>query len=73
MNKLLFLAAKARKEESWLDFSRFCELRGQGVRAAAMEELGKFLKANASDLLPLAVAAQPGISRCPGPTSPSHP
>jgi hypothetical protein len=48
MNKLLFLAAKARKEESWLDFSRFCELRGQGVRAAAMEELGKFLKANAS-------------------------
>ena len=41
---LIFLAAEASKENSWHDFSRFCELRGKGVRAAAMEKLDKFLQ-----------------------------
>jgi hypothetical protein len=47
MDSLIFLAAEARKEELWFDFSRFCEFRGQGVRAAAMEHLNKFLQAAA--------------------------
>jgi hypothetical protein len=48
LNALIFLAAEAKKEDLWLDFSRFCELRGQGVRAAAMEHLDKFAQAAAS-------------------------
>ena len=47
MNTLIFLAAEAGKEEEWHDFSRFCEFRGQGVRAAAMEHLNKFLQSTA--------------------------
>jgi hypothetical protein len=45
MDTLIFLAAEAKKEDAWLEFSRFCELRGRGVRAAAMEQLGKFIQA----------------------------
>jgi hypothetical protein len=48
MNTLAFLAAEARKTEAWYDFSRFCELRAQGVRAAALEHLNKFLQVTAS-------------------------
>lgn len=48
LNTLIFLAAEAKKEDSWFDFSRFCELRGQGVRAAALEHLDKFAQAAAS-------------------------
>ncbi len=48
LNALIFLAAEAKKEDSWLNFSRFCELRGQGVRAAAMEHLDKFVEAAAT-------------------------
>jgi hypothetical protein len=44
MDTLIFLAAEAKKD-SWLEFARFCELRGQGVRAAAMEQLDKFVQA----------------------------
>lgn len=43
MDTLIFLAAEAGREEGWHDFSRFCEFRGQGVRATAMEHLNKFL------------------------------
>jgi hypothetical protein len=45
MDTLIFLAAEAKAKDSWLDFSQFCALRGQGVRAAAMERLDKFLRA----------------------------
>ena len=44
MNALIFLAAEAKKEEEWHDFSRFCQLRGQGVRAVAIKHLNKFLQ-----------------------------
>ena len=44
MDTLIFLAAEARKEEEWHDFSRFCEFRGRGLRTAAMEHLNKFLQ-----------------------------
>jgi len=47
IDKLAFLAAEAKKEGAWLEFSRFCELRAQGVRAAAMEHLKSFLQAAA--------------------------
>jgi hypothetical protein len=48
LDALVFLAADARKEDAWLEFSRFCERRGQGVRAVAMEHLNNFLLAAAS-------------------------
>jgi hypothetical protein len=47
IDKLAFLAMEAKKEEAWLEFARFCELRAQGVRAAAMEHLSSFLQAAA--------------------------
>ncbi len=45
IDKLAFLAMEAGKEGAWLEFSRFCEFRGRGVRAAAMEHLNNFLQA----------------------------
>ena len=47
INKLAFLAAEAKREGAWLEFSRFCEFRAQGVRAAAMKHLSGFLLAAA--------------------------
>jgi hypothetical protein len=64
MNALIFLAAEARKEEEWHDFSRFCELRGQGARAAAMEHLNKFLHAAARWSLEKRLAFSKWVLRC---------
>jgi len=47
INKLAFLAAEAKKEGAWLEFSRFCEFRAQGVRPVAMKHLSGFLQAAA--------------------------
>jgi hypothetical protein len=44
IDKLAFLATEAKNEEAWLEFSRFCKFRAQGVRAAAMEHLSSFLQ-----------------------------
>lgn len=45
MDAIIYLATDARKEDAWLEFSRYCERRGRGVRAAAMEHLENFLQA----------------------------
>lgn len=45
IDELALLATEAKKEDAWLEFSRFCELRERGVRAAAMEHLNNFLQA----------------------------
>ena len=47
MDLLILLAGEARKNDAWLEFSRFCERRGQGVRAEAMEHLDQFMRAAA--------------------------
>ncbi|WP_076864875.1 hypothetical protein [Bradyrhizobium mercantei] len=44
MDALLYLAEEAKKEHSWLEFSQFCGLRARGVRAAAMEQLDRFIR-----------------------------
>jgi len=48
LNSLIFLAAEAKEEDSWFGFSRFCELRGQGIRAASLQQLDKFVQAACS-------------------------
>jgi hypothetical protein len=47
MDQLTLLAGEARKKDAWFEFSRFCELRGHGVRAEAMERLNEFMRAAA--------------------------
>lgn len=44
---LIFLAGEARAQDEWLEFSRFCEFRGQGVRVEAMRHLDQFMRAAA--------------------------
>ena len=44
MDLLMLLAEEARKEEAWLEFSRFCELRGRGIRAEAMRRVDQFMQ-----------------------------
>jgi DNA-binding SARP family transcriptional activator len=48
MDKMILLAAEAKNEDAWGDFSRFCACRGQGARAAAFEKLDRFLDATGS-------------------------
>jgi hypothetical protein len=48
MDKLIFLAAEAKKEDAWRDFSQFCAYRGHGVRAVAFQKLDEFLQAATS-------------------------
>jgi hypothetical protein len=44
MDRLANLAVRARERPEWMGFAQYCELRGQGIRAGALNAVGQFLR-----------------------------